>query len=222
MLRQPLAALVGQAVFLQAAVGFPRDGHFDEALGQCRIEIALAGELPVSKPQGGLQRLAAHLSTYRRQQLADLRGDLGGGRSDRPVRPAPLLFQSAPPRGGRPQSSRSCSGINGGLLPYHFALKSRLPGRKSDFRCFCGNYLRKKRRVPACWLKPFLKSGAEGESRRHHMAGDSQCIDINAYFLSKRAPAGRFVPLRVLTVDPPTLAAQMPGNKRPARIFSPR
>lgn len=42
MLCQPLATLGGQAVFLQAAVGLVGNGHFDQAVGQGRLEVALA------------------------------------------------------------------------------------------------------------------------------------------------------------------------------------
>lgn len=59
------------------------DGHLDQAMGQGRIEVALAEGFAIRKPQGGLQRLAAHLSLDYHKQPADLggdvRADLGGG-----------------------------------------------------------------------------------------------------------------------------------------------
>ena len=37
MLSQPLAALVGQAVFLQSAVGFVGDGHLNQTIGEAGL-----------------------------------------------------------------------------------------------------------------------------------------------------------------------------------------
>lgn len=83
MLRQPLAALVGEAVFLQATVGLVGDSHFNQAIGQGRFEVAFAERFAIQQAEGGLQRLAARLSLDRKQQLTDLGGDLrrdlGGG-----------------------------------------------------------------------------------------------------------------------------------------------
>jgi hypothetical protein len=43
MLHQPLAALVGQMVFLKAAVGLVEGGHLDQAVVQGRFEVAPLG-----------------------------------------------------------------------------------------------------------------------------------------------------------------------------------
>lgn len=39
---QTLTPLVGQAIFLQAAVGLVRNGHFNQPVGQSRFEVAFA------------------------------------------------------------------------------------------------------------------------------------------------------------------------------------
>lgn len=82
MLHQPLADLVGQAVFLQATVGLVGNGHLNQAFGQGGFDVAFVKGLRSESPQGGLQRLAAALAPDGRQQRADLggnlRADLGG------------------------------------------------------------------------------------------------------------------------------------------------
>jgi len=72
MLGQPLAAFVGQAVFLQSTVGLVRDGHFNQTIRQGWFEVALMERFAIKQTESGLQRFAAHFSLDHLKQLADL------------------------------------------------------------------------------------------------------------------------------------------------------
>jgi hypothetical protein len=79
---QPLTSFVREPIPLQTALRLVGKGHLDEPLRQGRSEIAFAKGLAVLQMKEVLQRLTGHFAFDDHQQLADLRGDLGGGGGD--------------------------------------------------------------------------------------------------------------------------------------------
>ena len=57
----------GEAIFLQAAIGLVRPAVFDQPLGQCRLQIALAERLAILQVKPCLQLFPAHLALQRGQ-----------------------------------------------------------------------------------------------------------------------------------------------------------
>jgi len=76
------AAFGGEAVFLQAAVGFFGDGAFDAVCLQVRLEIASFKVFASPDGQSSLNFLPGHFFSqdgrYSSQLFADLSGDLSG------------------------------------------------------------------------------------------------------------------------------------------------
>jgi hypothetical protein len=82
---------------LQATARSIGQGVFDQAFGQCGLQVAHAKGFTVGQLQGGLALFAAHLALQDVEEAFDLGGDLGGdlGAAREHVGACVLAFKAA-------------------------------------------------------------------------------------------------------------------------------